>query len=77
MKVRPGAELVTYPFKPLLISGRGYPNPFNANSRAGTKRPSVCVTESAKSNRRLARERKYPGHLIGCRKGHAKATYLL
>ena len=64
-------------FELLLIICGGYPNPFDTNIRVGSKRPPVHVTGSSERNWHLARERKSPRHLVGCREGCPNATYLL
>ena len=77
MRGQSGVGVVTRLFKLLLIIGRGYPDPFYANIRPAIKYASVHVAKSAGYDWYLARERKSPGHLAGCREGHSKAAYLL
>ena len=77
MRGRLGVEVVTRLLELFLIIDGGYPDLFYTNIRAAIKRPSVYVAESAECNWYLARERKSPRHLAGCREGHSKAAYLL
>ena len=71
-----GVELVTYPFKLFFITSGIYPDLFDTDICACIKFPFVCVTESARCSRHLVRERKSPGHLVGCRESRPKAAYL-
>ena len=64
-------------FNLIHIIGGTYPNLFDTDVYASTKRPFVCVTEPAKCNRHFAREHESPGHLVGYRKGTPKGAYLL